>query len=136
MEKIVQIDGREVRLRASAAIPRLYRLKFRRDIIQDMRTIQEEIARSAEARKAAVKAGGKDPGSSLPMEALTLFENVAYLMARHADPEGVPDTVDAWLEGFETFSIYTVFPVIQELWTANMETFSSAKKKRRRRNGR
>lgn len=136
MEKTVQIDGRDVRLRASAAIPRLYRLKFRRDIIQDMRTIQAEIAKSEAARKAAVEAGGEDPGSSLPMEALTLFENVAYLMARHADPEGVPGTVDEWLEGFETFSIYSVFPVIQELWTASMETFSSAKKKRRRRNGR
>lgn len=129
MEKTVQVDGREVRLRASAAIPRLYRLKFRRDIIQDMRTIQAEIAKSEAARKAAVEAGGEDPGSALPMEALTLFENVAYLMARHADPDSVPNTVDEWLEGFETFSIYTVFPAIQELWTANLETFSHAKKK-------
>lgn len=127
MEKTVQIDGREVRLRASAAIPRLYRLKFRRDIIQDMRTIQTASAQS--------KAGGEDTGSGIPLEALTLLENVAYLMARHADPEGVPDAVDEWLEGFETFSIYSVLPEIQELWAANLETFSDAKKKRRRRKG-
>lgn len=129
MERTVCIDGREVRFRASAAIPRMYRLKFRRDILQDMKTIQTEIQKSEDARQAAIAAGQPDPGSSLPMDALTLFEDVAYLMARHADPENVPASVDAWLEGFETFSIYTVFPVIQELWTENLETLNQSKKK-------
>jgi len=113
MERKIRVDGNEVRLRASAAIPRMYRIKFQRDIIQVMRTIQREVQRAQEAREAA-----GEEASSLPLDALTLFENVAYLMARHADPEGVPESVDAWLDGFGTFSIYTVFPVIQELWEA------------------
>ena len=129
MERTINIDGKEVRLRASAAIPRLYRLKFRRDIIQDMQTIQAALEKS----KAGV---GKGKPVPIPMEALTLFENVAYLMARHADPGGVPDSPDEWLEGFETFSIYRVFPVIQEIWSANLVTLSKPKKKRRRRTGR
>lgn len=135
MEKTVLIDGKEVRFRASAAIPRMYRMTFRRDIIQDMKTIQTAIQASEEARKAARAAGGGDPGSSLPLEALTLFENVAYLMAKHGDPRGVPDNVDAWLDGFGTFSIYTIFPVIQELWAENLRTLNPPKKKSRRRNG-
>lgn len=127
MERTARVDGKEVRFRASAAIPRMYRMKFRRDILQDMRTIQESIQA---AEKERVAAGGKaDAASSLPMEALTLFENVAFLMAKHADPNAVPGTVEEWLDGFGTFSIYTVFPVIQELWEANLQTLNTPKKK-------
>lgn len=122
MERTVKVDGREVRFRASAAIPRMYRLKFRRDILQDMSEIQKAI-------QAAQESGGEETGSPLPLEALTVFENVAYLMARHADPEGVPGSVEEWLDGFGTFSIYTVFPVIQELWAENLQTLNTPKKK-------
>lgn len=135
MERTVMVDGREVRLRASAAIPRLYRLRFRRDVLQDMIMIQREIDKARAAQEADRAAGEEDPGSTLPLEALTLFENVAYLMARHADPEGVPDSVDEWLEGFGTFSVYTVFPAVQELWAENLQTLNSTKKKSRRRRG-
>ena len=48
MERTVNIDGREVRLRASAAIPRMYRIRFRRDIIQDMSSIQRAISQARE----------------------------------------------------------------------------------------
>lgn len=126
MERTVVVDGREVRLRTSAAIPRMYRMKFHRDIIQDMRSIQKSMG------KAARKRGGK----SIPVEALEMFENMAYLMARHADPQGVPDSVGAWLDEFETFSIYDVFPVILEMWEINMRTSNEPKKKSRRQRGR
>ena len=66
--------------------------------------------------------------SSIPLEALELFENVSYLMAKHADP-AVPPTVEEWLDGFETFSIYTVFPAIEELWMANVQQLSTPAKK-------
>lgn len=123
MEKTIMIDGREVRLRASAAIPRLYRIKFRRDILQDMQTIKKAVEKSAQEN---AQEGGQM--SSIPLEALELFENVSYLMAKHADP-AVPPTVEEWLDGFETFSIYTVFPAIEELWMANVQQLSTPAKK-------
>ena len=123
MEKTIMIDGREVRLRASAAIPRLYRIKFRRDILQDMQTIKKAVEKSA--RENAQEGGQM---SSIPLEALELFENVSYLMAKHAEP-AVPSTVEEWLDGFETFSIYTVFPAIEELWMANVQQLSTPAKK-------
>ena len=123
MEKTIMIDGREVRLRASAAIPRLYRIKFRRDILQDMQTIKKAVEKSVQEN---AQAGGQM--SSIPLEALELFENVSYLMAKHADP-AVPPTVEEWLDGFETFSIYTVFPAIEELWMANVQQLSTPAKK-------
>ena len=123
MEKTIMIDGREVRLRASAAIPRLYRIKFRRDILQDMQTIKKAVEKSVQEN---AQEGGQM--SSIPLEALELFENVSYLMAKHADP-AVPSTVEEWLDGFETFSIYTVFPAIEELWMANVQQLSIPVKK-------
>ena len=128
MERTVNIDGREVRLRASAAIPRMYRIRFRRDIIQDMSSIQRAISLARE-NVTKLNTDENDEVSSLPLDALTMFENIAYLMARHADPEAVPDSVDAWLDGFETFSIYQVMPVIQEMWEENLRTLNEPKKK-------
>lgn len=141
MERTILIDGKEVRLRASASIPRLYRIKFRRDIIHDMAFISKALDKSLRARKAAEPAESKTEAkeetagqavaleaSDIPMEALTMFENVAYLMAKHADPT-VPSDPEEWLDGFETFSIYQVFPVIQEMWEANLQTQSVPVKK-------
>jgi hypothetical protein len=41
--KTVEIDGKEVTFRASAAIPRLYRNKFHRDIYKDLNELQKGI---------------------------------------------------------------------------------------------
>lgn len=141
MERTILIDGKEVRLRASASIPRLYRIKFRRDIIHDMAFISKALDKSLRARKAAELAESKTEAkeetagqavaleaSDIPLEALTMFENVAYLMAKHADPTA-PSDPEEWLDGFETFSIYQVFPVIQEMWEANLQTKSVPVKK-------
>lgn len=117
MEKILTIDGRDVKFRATAAVPRLYRIKFRRDIIQDIQTIQTAIKKQTE------------DGDSIPPEALTMFENVAYIMAKHGDKDAVPDDPDEWLDSFSTFSIYEIFGEILALWGLNMESTSDAKKK-------
>ena len=57
-----------------------------------------------------------------------MFENIAYVMAKHADAN-IPDTPEAWLDGFNTFSIYQVLPQLIELWGLNVQTDVSAKKK-------
>ena len=64
-----------------------------------------------------------DPESSvLDSFFLELFENISYIMAKHADQQGVPDTLDEWLDQFGTFSIYQVLPEIIELWGLNVQT--------------
>ena len=113
----ITVDGKEVTLRASAAVPRLYRIKFRRDIIVDM----QAVARAMEDKD--------QTGQDIPLEALELFENMAYIMAKHGDKDAVPDSPDEWLEEFSTFSIYKIFPVLKALWEGNMEALDVAKKK-------
>ena len=116
IRKEIMIDGTPVPFKASASVPRMYRLKFQRDIFRDMDKLRQQL-------------DGRDPqASDLPLEALDLFENVAYVMAKHADPQGVPDTPDEWLDQFGTFSIYQVLPEIIELWGLNVQTQVESKK--------
>ena len=39
-EKTVLVSGKEVRFRSSAAVPRLYRIKFKRDIFKDLSKLE------------------------------------------------------------------------------------------------
>ena len=115
MKKNITIDGHEVAFKASAAIPRIYRMRFHRDIYTDLRDLEKGIDKS-------------DPeNSNLDLFSLEMFENIAYVMAKHADPS-IPDTPEEWLDGFNTFSIYQVLPQIIELWGLNTQTEVQAKK--------
>ena len=75
------------------------------------------------------KAIGKnvEDASMLDTFSLEMFENIAYVMAKHADTN-IPDTPEEWLDGFNTFSIYQVLPQLIELWGLNVQTDVSAKK--------
>ena len=116
-EKTVLISGKEVRFRSSAAVPRLYRIKFKRDIFKDLTKLEKSYK------------GKTDDGEEMQIEDLEIFENVAYIMAYHADPT-IPKTIDEWLEQFEMFSIYEILPEILELWGTNLITDVDAKKNR------
>ena len=115
LEKKVMIGDREVTFRSSASIPRLYRLKFRRDIFRDLTRLEQSYKDRTEE------------GDQLEIEDLEIFENVAYIMALHADPT-IPGTIDEWLDQFEMFSIYQILPEILELWGSNLFTDVNAKK--------
>ena len=58
---------------------------------------------------------------------LEMFENIAYVMAKHVDST-IPNTPEEWLDEFNTFSIYQVLPKIIELWGLNVKTDVEAKK--------
>ena len=116
IKKIITVDGIEVPFKASATLPRLYRAKFRKDIFKDFAALKDSVDESNEQ------------DSGLGIESLEVFENIAYIMAKHADPENVPDNPDDWLEAFNTFSIYEVLPQLIELWGLNVETQAESKK--------
>ncbi|MCD7746447.1 MAG: hypothetical protein LUI13_14400 [Lachnospiraceae bacterium] len=48
MKKTIQIDGKDVVFKTSAAIPRIYRLKFQRDIYKDLRLLEKAVGESDE----------------------------------------------------------------------------------------
>ena len=113
--KKIEIDGKQIPFKASAAIPRIYRLKFQRDIYKDLSTLDKSLNKQ------------NPEESTLDMFSLEMFENIAYIMAKHADPN-IPDNPEEWLDEFNTFSIYQVLPQIIELWGINVKTDVEAKK--------
>ena len=113
--KNIEIDGKQVPFKASAAIPRIYRMKFQRDIYKDLKALEKSVGNSNE------------DNSNLDMFSLEMFENIAFVMAKHADPK-IPNTPEEWLDGFNTFSIYQVLPQLIELWGLNVKTDVESKK--------
>ncbi len=115
MIRQIEIDGKQVSFKASAAIPRIYRMKFQRDIYKDLKALEKSIGDNSEGN------------SNLDMFSLEMFENIAFVMAKHADAS-IPNTPEEWLDGFNTFSIYQVLPQFIELWGLNVQTDVEAKK--------
>lgn len=115
IKREIEICGKMVPFRSSATIPRLYRAKFKRDIFKDLSKLEASYT------------GKQSEGAEFQIEDLEIFENVAYIMAYHAD-NSIPPTIEEWLDQFEMFSIYEVLPQILELWGDNMQTDITAKK--------
>lgn len=116
IEKTVKVNDKEVVFKSSATIPRLYRIKFKRDIFKDLSKLEKSF---------------KKETKSFEVDDLEIFENVAYIMAYHAD-NSIPPTIEEWLDQFEMFSIYEILPEILELWGSNLQTDVQSKKNLKR----
>lgn len=112
MEKIIDIDGRGVKFKSTAATIRLYRQQTGKDLLVDIQKLQKAI----------------DSDGNMSVEALAIFEDIAYVMAKQADPS-IPDTADEWLDSFGLFSIYVILPQIVELWQLSSLVTADLKKK-------
>ena len=114
--KTIEIDGKQVEFKASAAVPRLYRVKFGRDIYRDLRQLETSVGDNDE------------DASNLDMFSLEMFEDLAWIMAKHANPQEVPDNPEDFLDQFNTFFIYQILPQLIELWGLNVQTQVEARK--------
>ena len=111
IKREIEISGKKVPFRSSATIPRLYRAKFK-----DLSKLEKSYR------------GKTENGEELQIEDLEIFENVAYVMAYHAD-NSIPANIEDWLDQFDMFSIYEVLPQILELWGENLVTDVTSKKR-------
>jgi hypothetical protein len=117
MEKTITVNGQEVKFKATASTPRVYRQAFGRDIYLDITALYEEMSK----------------GEILSVNSLEIFENVAFCMAKQAEGvelkrEEVPKMIEEWLDQFATFSIYQIVPELMELWRLNTEQTITPKK--------
>ena len=115
LKREIEICGKKIPFRSSATVPRLYRAKFKRDIFKDLSKLKKSYK------------GKTEDGDEFQIDDLEIFENVAYIMAYHAD-NSIPASIDDWLDQFDMFSIYEVLPQILELWGDNLATEVAAKK--------
>lgn len=127
MERTINIGGAELRMRASALIPRLYRFRFGRDLIKDMSQLEQSYRKAMNLKEGATDEEKQD--AQFSVLDLTIFENVAWCMAKAADGD-IPADPDKWLDSIDgVFSIYEVLPQILELWTVGLQQTSAPVKK-------
>lgn len=118
MEKTIQIGEKEIRFKATARTPLLYRTLLKRDLFKDigkLRTFYEFVS-------------GKEVDiSEVDSEAVEIIQMMAYAMAKTAD-SSVSSDYGEWLDQFEPFAMYPVMDEIVALWTANLSQTAQAKK--------
>lgn len=118
IHKLIHVGSSDIPMRASALIPRLYRVKFGRDLIRDMVALKNNCEKSKDS-----------DDDNLTVADLTIFENIAWLLAKHADPN-VPSDPDEWLDSIDgILSIYEVLPEILSMWSENLKQTSIPAKK-------
>lgn len=114
MERTVKLGNKEITLKASALLPRLYRSALGRDLIVDMTKLQKSLEKN---------------NNEIDEISLEIFENLAWCMAYHYD-NTLPKTPDEWLGSLDgVFDIYSILPDILELWAYNNATTSKPIKK-------
>ena len=118
IKREIEICGKKIPFRSSATIPRLYRAKFKRDIFKDLGKLEKSYV------------GTQKDGAEFQIDDLEIFENVAYIMAYHADRENTADNIEDWLAQFGIMSLVSVLPQILELWGINTQSTSDVKKKK------
>ena len=85
-------------------------------IYKDLRQLEKSVGENDE------------DNSNLDLFSLEMFENLAWLMTRHADPANVPDSPEEFLDQFNAFSIYQILPQLIELWGLNVQTEVESRK--------
>lgn len=111
MERIININGREVGFKATASTTKRYRDKFNRDLFKDISALLPKMT-----------------DQTLSADDLECFMNIAYIMAWQYD-NTIPADPNDWLDQFEMFDIYLVLPQIIDLWGLNTEQIEKPKKK-------
>lgn len=108
MEKVVKIDGQELKLAVNGGTPRLYRSLFRKDLFQGMNNAVDENGNMKDSE---------------------VFENLAFVMAIQGGSLPMGAKIDEWLNAMSNpMAIMEAAPDILDLWTTTNETTSTAKK--------
>jgi len=113
MEKIIEIDGRQVKFKSTGAYLLRYKQQFGRDAIQDLYKVEKSIE-------------GKEI-IDLPAFDLLIFYDMVWTLAKTADPQILPPM--EWLDTFGTFPLTDHLGEWMEMIRSSFSTTVESKKK-------
>lgn len=103
MEKVIVIDGKEIKFKSNASTPLRYKAQFRKDFFAEIMKLNKLNT----GRKK------KDDLSILESMNFDVFYELAWIFAKTAD-KSIPPLLE-WLDEFDEFPIMDIIPEIQDL---------------------
>lgn len=122
MEKIIEIDGRKIKFKATAGLPIRYRNAFGTEYLSDL---QKAGLTAKKLQGIAIKS--KENITDEEIDALSdidisVFYRIAWTMAKTAD-NNIPPLLD-WLDTFDNFPIAIIISELSELMNTNNKTLT------------
>ena len=114
MEKMLTIDGRQVRFKSTGAFLLRYKAQFGRDALQDILKLQGAIDNKSQIKNI----------DALDLE---VFYNLVWTLAKTADPS-IPPPLE-WLDEFSEFPLMDIIPEIIDLIFSSLGATVEPKKK-------
>ena len=114
MEKILIIDGRQVKFKSTGAFLLRYKAQFGRDAIRDIFKLQDAV-------------DSKNRIKNIDALDLEVFYNLVWTLAKTADPS-IPPPLE-WLDEFSEFPLMDIIPEIIDLIFSSLGATVEPKKK-------
>jgi len=114
LEKILNIDGKEVKFKSTGAFLLRYKAQFQRDALKDIYKLQ----------------GAVDEDNNIKnIDALDLevFYNLIWTLAKTADAS-IPPPIE-WLDGFGEFPLMDIIPELTTMMFSSLSSTVESKKK-------
>jgi len=110
MERTIEIDGKQVRFKSTAATPLRFKAQFKKDYFAEIIKLNK-LSKFKE---------DKTNYEALESADFEVFYNIIWTLAKTAD-KSIPEPI-AWLDEFEEFPLFEIIPQIQDLITASIQT--------------
>lgn len=114
MEKVLTIDGRQVKFKSTGAFLLRYKAQFHRDALQDIYKLQGAIDKDKQI-------------TNIDALDLEVFYNLIWTLAKAADPSIDPPM--EWLDGFGEFPLMDILPELTDMMFSSLTTTVQSKKK-------
>lgn len=108
MEKTIEIDGKQIRFKSTAATPLRYKAQFGKDYFAEILKLNKLSDFKGDNLEILENAN------------FELFYNIIWVLAKTAD-KSIPEPME-WLDSFETFPLGEIIPEIQDLILASLQT--------------
>ena len=110
MEKTIEIDGKQVNFKSTAATPLRYKAQFGKDYFSEIMKLEglTKIKKSKISTEDLVKID------------FDTFYNLIWVLAKTAD-KTIPEPLE-WLDGFEEFPLFEIIPQVQDLIVASIQS--------------
>lgn len=116
MEKTIEIDGKQVRFKSTAATPLRYKAQFGSEFFSDMMKLYP----LAKMDLNNVEDDAEQVQKVFELMDFDMLYNMIWVLAKTADKD-IPDPI-SWLDGFDEFPLMDIFPEVQEMLMKNLQS--------------